>query len=295
MGKLVRCIAKEGGVIAMAVDSTDIAGRAEQVHRTSAVVTAGLGRLLTAASMMGSMLKGEEDSITLRVKGDGPVGGLIAVSDSRGNVRGYPINPIVELPLNSKGKLDVSGAVGQNGSLDVIKDLGMKEPYIGQIPLVTGEIAEDITSYFANSEQIPTACGLGVLVNPDLTVKAAGGYIIQMLPGATEEEISQVEANLSQMPPVSQMIERGLTPEKICFMALEGFDPEVLDEAEVGYVCNCSKERVERALISIGTKDLEEMIADGEDTEVCCHFCDKKYSFTPDDLKKLLASGKKSK
>ena len=211
MGKLVRALSKDGGISCIAIDSTDIVARAERIHQTSAVVTAGLGRLLTAASIMGSMLKDKENSITLRVAGDGPVGALIAVTDGEGNVRGYPVNPIVELPLNQYGKLDVGGAVGK-GVLHVIKDLGMKDPYVGQVPLISGEIAEDITSYYAVSEQIPTVCGLGVLVNTDLTVLSAGGYLIQLMPGVGEETISELEENVKKMPPVSQMLHEGLTP-----------------------------------------------------------------------------------
>ncbi len=287
MGKLVRTISHEGGVICIAVDSTDAIAKMEQIHKTSAVITAAEGRLLTAASIMGTLLKSKDDSITLRMEGNGPVGHLIAVSDGTGNVKGYMTNPVVELPLNAKGKLDVAGAVGNDGFLYVIRDMGMKEPYIGQVPIVSGEIAEDITSYYAVSEQIPTVCGLGVLVAEDLSVKAAGGFLVQLLPGATDEEIDLLEANINKLKPVSQMIEEGMTPQQIAFQVLEGFEPEVLDEYDMGYVCDCSRDRVERALISIGKKELLDMAKEEKQIEVGCQFCDKKYVFTSHQLKEL--------
>ena len=290
MGKIVRTLSKDGLVLCCAVDSTDAISRMEQIHKTSAVVTAAEGRLLTAASIIGTMLKSTKDSVTLRMEGNGPAGMLIAVSDGTGNVKGYVGNPIVEIPLNKQGKLDVSGAVGSEGFLYVIKDMGMKEPYIGQVPIISGEIAEDITNYYATSEQIPTVCGLGVLVNPDLSVSAAGGYLLQLLPGAGEETISRVEENIKKLPPVSTMIRQGMTPEQIAFAALDGFEPNILDEYEMGYVCDCSRARVERALISLGTKELGEIEAEGKPIEVGCQFCDKKYSFTPNDIKNLIKS-----
>lgn len=287
MGKLVRTISHEGGAICIAVDSTDAIAKMEQIHKTSAVITAAEGRLLTAASIMGTLLKSKNDSITLRMEGNGPVGHLIAVSDGSGNVKGYMTNPVVELPLNAKGKLDVAGAVGTDGFLYVIRDMGMKEPYIGQVPIVSGEIAEDITSYYAVSEQIPSVCGLGVLVNSDLSVKAAGGFMVQLLPGATEEEIDMLEANIAKLKPVSQMIEEGMTPQEIAFTVLEGFQPEVLDEYDMAYVCDCSRDRVERALMSIGKKELLEMAKEEKEIEVGCQFCDKKYVFNGPQLKEL--------
>ena len=287
MGKLVRTISHEGGVICLAVDSTDAIARMEQVHKTSAVITAAEGRLLTAASIMGTLLKSKNDSITLRMEGNGPVGHLIAVGDGSGNVKGYMTNPVVELPLNEKGKLDVAGAVGTDGFLYVIRDMGMKEPYIGQVPIVSGEIAEDITSYYAISEQIPTVCGLGVLVNPDLSVKAAGGFLVQLLPGALDEEIDRLEENIRNLKPVSKMIEEGMTPQEIAFKVLEGFEPEVLDKYEMGYVCDCCRDRVERALMSIGKAELKKMAEEEEQVEVGCQFCDKKYVFTRHQLKEL--------
>ena len=288
MGKLIRCITSDGQVMATAVDTTDIVNRAEQIHRTSAVVTAALGRLLTAGSMVGNMLKGKDDSVTLRVNGDGPTGSLIVVSDFNGDVRGYVQNPVVELPLNEKGKLDVGGAVGKNGLLYVLKDLGLKEPFSGSVPLVSGEIAEDITSYYAMSEQIPTVCALGVLVNPDLSVKAAGGYIIQLLPAASDSTIDKLEKSISELPSVTAMLSDGMTPEDIVRAALSGFEVEVLYTQDIEYKCNCSKDRVAKALISLGREELEAMAAEKEVTEVSCHFCDKVYKFSSNELKKLL-------
>lgn len=287
MSKLVRMISVEGDLTVIAADTTDAVARAEQIHKTSAVTTAALGRLLTAASMMGAVLKGKDDSLTLRLSGDGPAGSVIAVSDSSGNVRGYISNPIVEIPLNIKGKLDVAGAVGTSGTLTVMKDLGLKEPYIGQVPIASGEIAEDITSYFAVSEQTPTVCALGVLVNPDLTVKEAGGFIIQLLPTAMEDTIEKVEECIKDIPSVTQMLTSGLTPEDICRRVLGKFELELLDESSPEYRCNCSKERVSKALISLGKDELEDM-AKENGTEVCCHFCDKKYNFTPDEIRNLI-------
>ena len=288
MSKVVRCITEEGSIIMMAADTTDIVNKAESIHKTSAVTTAALGRLLTAASLMGQSLKGENNSISLQIKGDGPAGTVMAVSDYHGNVRGYVDNPIVELPLNKKGKLDVGGAVGRNGNLYVVKDLGLKEPYVGQTPLVSGEIAEDITSYFALSEQIPTVCSLGVLVNPDLSVKAAGGFIIQLLPSAVEEDIVFVENAVKGLESVSSMIDRGMTPEQICRFVLKVRNVDVLDESESEYKCNCSRQRIERALISTGEKTLKELAEEGKREEVCCHFCDKKYYFEKEDFERLL-------
>lgn len=287
MGKLIRCITNDGAVMATCVDTTDIVNTAEQYHKTSAVVTAALGRLLTAASMMGNMLKTADGTVTLRVAGEGPIGTVVAASDSDGNVRGYVTNPVVEIPLNAKGKLDVGGAVG-NGTLYVIKDLGMKEPYVGQIPLTTGEIAEDITAYYAVSEQIPTVCALGVLVNPDLTVKSAGGFIIQLLPGAMESDIVKLEESVNGLESVTKMLSDGKTPEEILKLALKNFEYEILYTEDVSYKCKCSRSRTAAALSSIGDEDLREIVADGKDTEVICHFCNKQYVFTVDDIQKIL-------
>ena len=286
MSKSVRMINAEGTLTVMAVDTTAVVSEMENIHKTSAVTSAALGRLLTAASMMGAVLKGKDDTITLRLNGNGPSGTLIAVSDSDGNVRGYIQNPIVEIPLNNKGKLDVAGAVGKDGNLTVMKDLGLKEPYIGQIPIVSGEIAEDVTAYFAQSEQIPTVCALGVLVNPNLTIKAAGGFIIQLLPTADDETITKVENCIEGIPSVTEMLTEGLNPEEICRKVLSLFELEVLDDFAPIYKCNCSKERVTKALLTLGKDELLDM-ANDPDTRVNCHFCNKVYHFTPDEIKKL--------
>lgn len=286
MSELVRMISNDGTLTVIAVDSTDIINRMEKIHVTSAVTSAALGRLLTAASMMGAVLKGKDNSVTLRLNGNGPAGSLIAVSDSEGNVRGYVANPVVEIPLNDKGKLDVAGAVGTDGTLTVMKDLGMKEPYIGQIPIVSGEIAEDITSYFATSEQLPSVCALGVLVNPDLSIQAAGGFIIQLLPTAFEDTIDQVEECIKGIPSVTKMLTDGMTPEEICRSVLKTFDLEILDTASPEYRCNCSRERVTKALLSMGREELIDM-ANDPFTEVDCHFCEKKYRFTSAEIRKL--------
>lgn len=288
MGKIVRYITDDGSAFVIAADTTDIVGRAEQIHKTSAVNTAALGRLLTAASMMGNMLKGKEASITLRLNGGGPAGSIIAVSDSEGNVRGYVQNPIVEIPLNDAGKLDVKGTVGKNGYLFVMKDIGLNEPYVGQTQIVSGEIAEDITNYYATSEQTPTVCALGVLVNPDLTVAAAGGFLIQLLPGCPEENIDKIEYSMQDIEPVTAMLSKGMTPDDIAKRALKNINIDKLDESKTEYRCNCSKERVEAALISTGKESLEEMANSDENTSVECHFCDKVYTFTPEEISKLL-------
>lgn len=293
MGKLVRCISTDGTLVMMATDSTDMVERMQEIHKTSAVTSAALGRLLTASSLMGSMLKNETDSITLRMSGGGPAGTLIAVSDYQGNARGYIANPVVEIPLNSKGKLDVAGAVGTDGALTVIKDLGLKEPYVGQIPIISGEIAEDITSYYATSEQIPSVCALGVLVNPDLSVKAAGGFIIQLLPTALDSTIDAVERCISNIPTVTEMLAQSMTPEEICRSVLSEFELEVLDESDPEYRCTCSRQRIETALISTGMDSLKEL-AQEKETEVCCQFCEKKYIFTDKDINNIISSlGKK--
>lgn len=288
MGKIVRYITDDGSAFVIAADTTDVVARAEQIHKTSAVNTAALGRLMTAASMMGDMLKGKDDSITLRLNGGGPAGSVIAVSDSDGNVRGYVQNPVVEIPLNEAGKLDVKGTVGTNGYLFVMKDIGLNEPYVGQTQIVSGEIAEDITNYYATSEQTPTVCALGVLVNPDLTVAAAGGFMIQLLPGCPEEVIDKIEYAMQDIEPVTTMLSNGMLPDDIAKRALKNISIDKLDESKIEYRCNCSKERVEAALISTGRESLEEMAASDEDTCVECHFCDRVYKFTPDDIKKLL-------
>ncbi len=284
MAKVVRAITKDASVVATAIDATDIVAEIERIHKTSAVVTAGLGRLSIAASLIGMGLKNSSDTVTIRLNGDGPAGPMIAVADYFGNVRSYVSNPIVEIPLNSFGKLDVATAVGKNGFISVIKDLGLKEPYVGQTPIVSGEIAEDITNYFAVSEQIPSVCGLGVLVNPDLTVNVAGGFLVQLLPFASDETISILEENVKKLKSVTEMLGDKMTAEDIAMITLEGLEPNVLDEFDCNYKCDCSKERVEKAVISLGEKELLEMAAEKKEIEVCCHFCDKKYYFTSEEL-----------
>ncbi|MDR2654901.1 MAG: Hsp33 family molecular chaperone HslO [Oscillospiraceae bacterium] len=286
MGKITKVIATNGSVMVMAIDSTDIANEIRRVHGTSPVATAALGRLISAASLMGSCLKGESESITLRADGDGPAGSLIAVSDSFGNVRGFIENPFVDLPLNAKGKLDVSGAVGK-GALSVIKDLGLKEPQSGQVELVSGEIAEDIAAYYAYSEQIPAACAFGVLVGIDLSAECAGGFIAQGLPGAFEEDLEKLEKNALALPPVTEMLKSGMAPADICAAVLAGFETEILDELETAYRCDCSRERVERALASIGKTELLKLIEEDGKADVRCQFCASEYRFSEEDLRKL--------
>lgn len=294
MGKLIRAISGNGMAVCYALDSTDMVGELERIHRSSAVVTAATGRLLTAASIMGSMLKGEGHSITLGVSGGGPAGSVIAVADAAGNAKAYATNPVVEIPLNPRGKLDVSGAVGREGKLYVIRDQGRGEPYVGLVPLVSGEIAEDITSYFATSEQVPTVCALGVLVNPDLTVQAAGGYILQLLPGAGEEEISQVEQNTLAMPPVTQLICDGLTPEELALRALAGMEPRVLDARTVEYRCDCTRQRMAAALASLGAGELRAMAEEDGQAELCCHFCRDRFTFPREELLEMASRKEES-
>lgn len=284
MNNLIRMISDDGQLSVIAVDSTNIVTEMHRIHSTSKVCSAALGRLLTAASLMGCSLKSREDTLTLRINADGPCETVLAVSDSNGNVRGYIGESNVQLPLNEKGKLDVKGAVGTNGSLTVIKDLGLKEPYVGQVPLVSGEIAEDITSYYAVSEQIPTACALGVLVDPDSeNIICSGGLLIQLLPFAEDSVIDKLEADIQQIKPVTTMLFDKMTPEEICRAALPSFTLETLDETQVEYKCTCSRERVAKALIATGKDGLSEMAQD-ETTEVVCNFCNKKYHFTKAEI-----------
>ena len=278
MSNLIRGISENGGVVFCGVDSTEIVRTAEQLHHTSATCSAALGRLLTGASLMGSMLKDDGDSITLRVAGGGPTGTVVACTDGTGNVKGCIDHPLVELPLKSNGHLDVGGAVGKNGVLTVIRDNRLqKEPTVGQVPLVSGEIAEDITAYYAVSEQTPTVCALGVLVDRDLSILTAGGYLLQLLPGASDAEITHLEQNVAALPSVTELLRSGASLEQIMEQALAGFAPNVLDEQQVRYQCDCSQARVERALLSLGRDELAEMAAEGKPVEVSCHFCDKKY------------------
>lgn len=286
MSNLIRGISENGGVVFCGVDSTEIVRTAEKLHTTSATCSAALGRLLTGVSLMGAMLKDDGDSITLRVSGGGPAGVVIACTDAHGNVKGCIDHPLVELPAKENGHLDVGGAVGKDGVLTVIRDNKLqKEPTVGQVPLVSGEIAEDITSYYAYSEQIPTVCALGVLVDTDLTIACAGGYLIQLLPGATDAEITQLEQNIAAMPSVTELLRAGKTPEDMMELALKGFTPNVLDEREVAYRCDCSHERTEEMLLSLGKKELEKLRDEDPHCEVVCHFCHTKYQF---DLNKLV-------
>lgn len=284
---LVRATAGNAQIRAFACTTREMAEKSRQVHNSSPVVTAALGRLLAAGCMMGSMLKGEKDLLTLQVSGDGPMKGMTVTADSTGNVKGYANVADVMLPANAVGKLDVSGAVG-SGFLNVIKDLGLKEPYVGQTTLQTGEIAEDLTYYFATSEQIPSSVGLGVLMERDNTVRQAGGFIIQLMPYAEEEIIAKLEENLKKVTSVTALLDEGKTPEEMLKVLLAGLEVEFTDTMPVQYACNCSKERVEKALISLGKKELGEMVADGESIEVNCHFCNKNYTFTVEDLKAMM-------
>ena len=280
---LVRATAADAQVRAFAVTARDTVETARAAHDTSPVMTAALGRLLCAGAMMGSMMKGEADILTLQVQGDGPAGGLTVTADNKGRVKGYAVNPQVILPPNSQGKLDVGGAVG-TGTLRVIKDLGLKEPYVGQTRLQTGEIAEDLTYYFAASEQVPSSVGLGVLMEKNNTVKQAGGFIVQLMPFAEEKVIEKLEANLSRIHSVTKLLEDGNSPEQILGILLEGMDMEILSDMPVEFYCNCSRERVAKALYSIGKKEMDEMIKDGEPIEVKCHFCNTAYRFSVEDL-----------
>ncbi len=287
MANLIRGLSENGGIVFCGVDSTEMVRRAEQLHTTSATCSAALGRLLTGASLMGAMLKDRRDQVTLRVSGGGPAGVVIACTDGTGNVKGCIENPLAELPPRADGHLDVGGAVGRDGILTVIRDNKLqKEPTVGQIPLVSGEIAEDLTSYYAYSEQIPTVCALGVLVDKDLSIACAGGYLLQLLPGATDDEITQLEKNIAAMPSVTEMLRAGKTPQDMMELAMAGFDPQVLDEREVGYQCDCSAERTKDMVMSLGRKELEKMRDEDPRCEVVCHFCHTKYEF---DLNELLA------
>ncbi len=283
MSRIVRTISADASVVCSAVDGTDIVAEIERIHQTSAVVTAALGRLALGCSLIGFGLKDKDDSVSIKINGGGPIGSMVAVSDSFGNVKAYCDNSVVELPLKQNGKLDVGSAVGRNGTVTVIKDLGLKEPYVGQTELISGEIAEDITNYFAVSEQTPTVCALGVLVNPDLTVRRAGGFLLHLLPFAPDECIDIIEKNIAGMPSVTSMMEAGLTAEEIAMKALEGLEPNILDNFEVSYKCDCSRERTERILYSLPEKDINSL-AEDDVTEVKCHFCGKAYRFTRDEI-----------
>lgn len=285
---IVRATAANANIRAFAAYTLDMVEEARVKHGLSPVATAALGRLLTGGAMMGSMLKNEEDLLTLQIAGDGPIRNVIVTADSHGDVKGFVGNPQVMLPPSPAGKLDVGGSIG-NGVLTVIKDMGLKEPYAGQVELQTGEIAEDLTYYFATSEQVPSCVGLGVLMNQqDATVKQAGGFIVQLMPFADDETIAKLEENIQKIEPVTTMLDKGLTPEDILGILLEGLDPEFTDTMETRFHCNCDRARIEKALISIGRKELQSMIDDGKPITMNCHFCNTDYTFEIDELKELL-------
>lgn len=289
---IVRGTAANAQVRVFAATTRNLVEEARRRHNTSPVATAALGRLLTAGAMMGCMMKGEKDLLTLQIQCSGPIGGLTVTADSMGRVKGYVNNPEVMLPINSRGKLDVGGALDM-GILNVIKDMGLKEPYVGQTVLQTGEIAEDLTYYFANSEQIPSSVGLGVLMNKDNTVAQAGGFIIQLMPFAEERVIAALEEKLSGMTSVTSYLEAGKGPEELLKEIFGDMEVEFTDRIETSFYCNCSKERVEKALISVGEKEIKDMIADGEEVQLHCHFCNSDYAFSIEDLKRILKrSGK---
>lgn len=288
---IVRATAGNGSIRAFAATTRDLVQKAREIHHTSPVASAALGRLLTAAAMMGSMLKGEKDLVTLQIRGDGPLQGAVVSGDCRGQVKGYVFNPNVEVPDKYPGKLDVGGAVGA-GYLSVIKDIGMREPYAGRIQLVSGEIAEDLTYYFAQSEQTPSAVGLGVLVETDTSIRRAGGFMIQLLPGAEEGLVAKLEERLGAVPYVTDLLDEGKTPEEILELLLGGMDLRILDRLPAAFSCNCSRQRVEKALISIGREELEKIIQEDGKANLHCHFCAKEYDFTKDELLRLLEEAK---
>lgn len=290
---IIRASAANNQIRAFAATTRELVEYARSIHGTSPVATAALGRLLTAGAMMGIMMKGDNDILTLQIKGSGPIEGLTVTADSKGNVKGYAYNPEVMLPPNKKKKLDVGGALGA-GILSVIKDLGLKEPYVGQTHLVSGEIAEDLTNYFAASEQVPSAVALGVLMNRENTVRQAGGFILQLMPFAEDEVINKLEKRMVELNSITELLDKDMTPEMILEQVLEGFGLEITDKQPTAFVCNCSKERVEKAVISIGSKDITEMIEDNEPIEVNCHFCSKHYLFTVEELKEILKRSQKN-
>lgn len=285
---IIRAVTADGSLRAFAADTTFLVNKAHQMHKTYPIASAALGRLLTAASMMGTMLKSKGDTITLQLTGNGPIGRVMAVSDFEGNVKGYADNPLVDLPNNDAGKLNVGGAVGKDGYLTVIRDFGLKEPYIGRVPLVSGEIGDDLTSYFAVSEQTPSTVGVGVLVDVDLSVKCSGGFIVQVMPEAVDADIDKLEENLSKIKSVTKMMEDGSTPEDMLKALLNGFDYEITEKRSVEYRCDCSRERVERAIISLGKKEIKKIIDEDGQAELTCHFCDNVYKFDKEELTSLL-------
>lgn len=288
---MIRATAAEGQVRAFAATTRDTVEFARSAHNTSPVATAALGRLLTGSAMMGAMMKGEKDLLTVKIEGDGPIGGLTVTADAKGDVKGYVFHPEVMLPPNDKGKLDVGGALGI-GVLTVIRDIGMKEPYVGQTILVSGEIAEDLTYYFTTSEQTPSSVALGVLMNRENTVRQAGGFILQMMPGATEEVIAGLEKKLAQLTSVTALLDEGKTPEEILEYILGDYGLDILERTPVRFHCNCSRERIDKALISVGKQELQRMVEEGETIEVNCHFCNRHYPVTVEELQHLLVQAR---
>ena len=289
---IVNAITSNGAIRVVAADTTELCNRAQEIHKMTPTAAAALGRTLTAAAIMGSMLKSSEDSLTLQLNGGGPIGKVVAVGDGNANVKGYVENPLVDLPLNEKGKLDVGGAIGRNGMLGIVRDLGLKEPYVGQVPLVNGEVAEDLTQYYATSEQLPTAVALGVLVDVDYTIKAAGGFILQVLPGAYDEDIDNVEKTIATLSSVTQMLDEGKTPKDIVEHLLSDYEIEYFDDVPTKYECDCSRERTDRALISLGKDELAKIIEEDGKAQITCHFCDNVYDYTKEDLESLLEEAK---
>ena len=284
MSYILRGTSKNHGIRIFAADTTSMVEEARRLHNTSPVASAALGRALTASSIMGIMMKGDNDKLTLSINGKGPLGTIVCVADSKGTVKGYVSNPLVDIPSRADGKLDVGSAVGINGLVTIIKDMGMKEPYTGQYPLVNGEIAEDLTAYYAYSEQQPSAIALGVLVDVDYSIKAAGGFIVQLMPEAEEKDIDILEKNLSQITSVSHLIDDGKTPEDLINLVLKDLEPMIYEKIPVSYKCDCSRERIEKALISIGKKDLDEIIKEDKLAEISCHFCNTVYHFNDAEL-----------
>lgn len=285
---VIRAMDDKGNIRVFVANTTTLVNNARNIHNTTPTASAALGRTLTAAAIMGTMLKNEKETISIQLKGGGPLGTVLAVANSKGEVKGYVGDPNVDLKLKENGKLDVGGAVGRNGKVTVIRDFGLKEPYIGQSDIVTGEIAEDLTNYFAYSEQQPSAVALGILVDRDTSIKAAGGYIIQVLPDATEEALDRLESNLANTPPVSSLIEKGYTPEDILFNVCSGFNMDIKDKAVVKLTCDCSVERIQKALIAVGRTELERIIEEDGEAELVCHFCNQRYHFNRDELNELL-------
>lgn len=293
MDRRIRAIAADAAIQITVVQTTGMVERARNIHKTLPLATAALGRTLIITSIMGSQLKVDDGSVTVQVRGDGPLGTIVCVADSQGYARGYLQNPAVDLPLRPDGKLNVGAGVGR-GQLVVVKDIGLKEPVSGMVGLVNGEIAEDVTRYFAESEQIPSACALGVLVDTDQSVKQAGGYLVQLMPGARDSDIDRLEQNIQKAGAMTAMLDRDMTLEQIAEAILDGFTVHFLDEAEIGYRCNCSEAKVTRALISLGEGELLQMADEGKPAEITCQFCDRVYTFTPESLRALAQSAKKN-